>query len=240
MKVWQQIVLWTLGLTVWFLLISSSQRAFSEQLTSSPDLSFENRQDRSFLSLAEMQTRCEAFLPDSLSLLSEINKAMLEESLDNHPAIEKAEVYSKVDGSLSIMLWQHNPLARIIHPKGSYYLLEDGSRMPLSRHYSEEVPLVSGVVDDEDLRQIARFWKGLKADEFYQNFFIGLNCNPRKEWTLFPRKGNFEIQLGKAEELDEKLAKLKIFYTNAPQIKNINKLKEIDLRFEGQLICRKN
>lgn len=240
MKVWQQIALWLAGLSAWFLLLSSSQGAFEQLRMNHLQLSFENRPGQSFLSLAEMEEWVYESLNDSSSQLSEINKAMLEESLDNHPAIQKAEVYSKIDGSLRIMLWQHDPLARVIHKKGSYYLLEDGLKMPLSKHYSEEVPLISGELNDEDLQDLAQFWASIRGDEFYDNFFIGLECNSNKEWTLFPRQGNFKILLGKATELKEKLTKLKVFYTNAPALKNINKLKEIDLRYEGQLICRKN
>ncbi|MCR9154252.1 MAG: cell division protein FtsQ/DivIB [Bacteroidetes bacterium] len=240
MKVWQQIAFWIIGLSAWFLLISSSQDAFEELEMAGTHISFENRKDRSFLDLAEMNQLLEESLPDSSGLVSEINKALLEESLDNHPAILKAEVYSKIDGNLRIMLWQHNPLARVITKKGSFYLLDKGQKMPISPHYSEEVPLISGKLDDADLKDLAAFWSTLKTDEFYQKFFVGLHCNEQKEWTLFPRKGKFKIRIGKAEDLSEKLAKLKVFYSQAPALKDINKLIEIDLRYEGQLICRKN
>lgn len=240
MKAWQQISLWTLGILACFLLLANSQGAYRQVKMDHLHLSFENRRDKSFLNIREMEAQVYKILKDSARQLSEINKAMLEESLDNHPAIRKAEVYSKIDGSLRIMLWQHEPLARVVQAKGSYYLLENGAKMPLSPHYSEEVPLISGALNEEDLKPMASFWKKLKTDRFYRNFFTGLECSKDKEWTLIPRQGRFKILLGKATGLEEKLTKLEVFYTKAPALKNINKLKEIDLRFEGQLICRKN
>lgn len=240
MKMWLQITLWSLGLSAWLVLINQSQQAYSESAVHNLKLSFENRPDRSFLSLAEMEKISRAHLIDSNLSVSEINKALLEESLDNHPAILKAEVYSKIDGSLRIKLWQHNPLARVIHTSGSFYLLEGGLKMPLSKHHSEAVPLISGTVEENDLQAIADFWSSTQEDEFFQDFFIGLECNSNKEWTLFPRQGSFKIRLGQATELKEKLAKLKVFYTNAPALEDIEQLKEMDLRFKGQLICRKN
>ncbi|QNR25375.1 cell division protein FtsQ/DivIB [Croceimicrobium hydrocarbonivorans] len=240
MKLWHQIAIWTGGLSTWILLVSSASNAYDRQELKDFKLQFENRQDRSFLSLLEMEKQVQKELGDSSLQLAEINKALLEESIDNHPAIRKAEVYSKIDGSLRIMLWQHDPLARVIDRRGSFYLLDAGEKMPLSPYFSEEVPLVSGDLNDEDLVLIASFWQSLKQDEFYQQFFTGLHCNEQKEWTLFPAKGNFKIRVGKPEELEEKLTKLKVFYTQAPAPKYLNKLKEIDLRFEGQLICRKN
>tara|TARA_Y100001934_G_C12364945_1_gene782900 strand:+ start:1807 stop:2529 length:723 start_codon:yes stop_codon:yes gene_type:complete len=240
MKLWHQIAIWTGGLSTWILLVSSAINAYERQELKDFKLQFENRQDRSFLSLLEMEKQVQKELGDSSLQLAEINKALLEESIDNHPAIRKAEVYSKIDGSLRIMLWQHDPLARVIGRRSSFYLLDAGEKMPLSPYFSEEVPLVSGDLNDEDLALIASFWQSLKQDEFYQQFFTGLHCNEQKEWTLFPAKGNFKIRVGKPEELEEKLTKLKVFYTQAPAPKYLNKLKEIDLRFEGQLICRKN
>lgn len=240
MKMWLQISLWSLGISAWLLVINQSQVAYRESAVQNLRLSFENRADHSFLSLAEMEKVSRAYLIDSNLSISEINKALLEESLDNHPAILKAEVYSKIDGSLRIRLWQHNPLARVIHTKGSFYLLEGGLKMPLSKYHSEAVPLISGAIEDEDLQGIADFLSSTQNDDFFKDFFIGLECNPNKEWTLFPRQGKFKIRIGKAIELREKLTKLKVFYTKAPALDNIEQLKEIDLRFKGQLICRKN
>jgi len=112
--------------------------------------------------------------------------------------------------------------------------------MPLSPHYSEAVPIVYGDLNSEQLKDIAGFWQGIRNDEFFQEFFAGLSCNKSDEWILYPVKGDFEIVIGKPTELELKLAKLKAFYTRAPKLENINKLGQIDLRFEGQVICRKN
>ena len=240
MKVWQKITLWTLGLSVWFVLLGSSSIKRDETPYRHFSLSFENRQDKSFLSYAEMEKLVQYALGDSAKQLVEINKALLEESIDNHPAIRKAEVYSKIDGSLRIMLWQHNPVARVIDKRGSFYLLENGAQMPLSKHYSEDVPLVSGEWNTESLQAIASFWKGLEKDDFFKGFFTGMACDNLEDWVLYPSKGNFKIVLGSPKQLQEKLTKLEVFYKGAPRLKDINKLKEIDLRYDGQVICRKN
>jgi cell division protein FtsQ len=240
MKVWQQIALWLIGIGLWFSLLGSASSRQKDLEYQHFSLSFENREDRSFLNYAEMEASVQSVLGDSVNRISEINKALLEESIDNHPAIRKAEVYSKIDGSLRIMLWQHNPLARVIQKEGSFYLLENGAQMPLSNHYSERVPLVSGELKEERLKEIADFWLWVKEDEFYKDFFTGLECKEANEWILYPAKGNFKIILGKPIKLKEKLTKLQVFYLRAPRLENINKLKEIDLRFDGQLICRKN
>jgi cell division protein FtsQ len=239
MKLWQKIGLWTLGVIAWLVLLSSSQVAYRETLLTDFELSFENRKDRSFLSMEEMRVMVQNHLGDSLKSLTEVNNALLEESLDNHPAIAKAEVYSKINGSLRVKLWQHDPLARVINGTASFYVLDGGNKMPTSQHYSKEVPLLSGSINDDDLAQIADFWQMLAEDDFYSNFFSALRCTTQKEWILYPSKGDFKILIGTATELRHKMAKLKVFYQNAPALKNINELKEIDLRFEGQLICRK-
>lgn len=240
MKKWQYISLWSLSLILFLGLISWSQGRYQELRIQGLEMTFENRGDQSFLDPSEIQAIVASELGEIKGLLlSEINKALLEESIENHPTIAKAEVYSGLDGTLRIMLWQHEPLARVLSPQATYYLLENGAKMPLSPHYSEAVPLVNGELDPQELREVADFFAQLQKDPFFKEAFTGLTCQPDGNWTLYPRRGDFKVQLGKAEKIKQKLAKLRVFYEQAPLENEIETIREIDLRFEDQLICRK-
>ncbi len=240
MKKWHYISLWSIGLITFLALISWSQGRYHDIRINSIELEFKNRFEKSFLDPSEIHEIITSNYGKIEGLLMlEINKALLEESIENHPTIAKAEVYSDLDGKLRIMLWQHEPLARVMKPNGSHYLLKNGLKMPLSPHYSESVPLVSGALNAERTKKIADFLESLKDEEYFANAFGALACDENENWTLYPQKGAFKIRLGKPEEIEKKLRKLRVFYEQAPLNEDINTIREIDLRYEGQLICRK-
>ena len=240
MKKWQYISLWSISLILFLVLISWTSSRYHSIRISQVDLRFENRSEKSFLDPSEIDQIVRNQFGEIQGLLvSEINKALLEESIENHPTIAKAEVYSDLGGMLWIRLWQHEPIARIMSTQGASYLLESGSKMPLSQHYSEAVPLVSGSLNEKNTKEIANFFTSLKEDEFFHNAFSALSVDPDGNWTLYPKHGNFKIQLGEAKDWEQKLRKLRVFYEQAPVAVEIKLIREIDLRFAGQLICRK-
>ena len=59
----------------------------------------------------------------------------LEAVLDDHEMIEKAQVFSTVDGFLNTRITQKNPMVRVIADNGSYYLDSKGYRMSLSENF---------------------------------------------------------------------------------------------------------
>lgn len=240
MKKWQYISLWSLSLILFLGLISWSQGRYNDIRISNIQLKFENRSAKSFLDPTEIHSIIQSQFGEIQGLLvAEINKALLEESIENHPTIAKAEVYSDLGGSLWIKLWQHEPIARVMTVNGAYYLLENGSKMPLSQHYSEAVPLVSGSLNEMNTKDVAQFFSELKTDDYFHKAFSALAIDPQGNWTLYPKLGDFKIQLGAAEKIKEKLRKLRVFYEQAPVAEDIKLIREIDLRYEGQLICRK-
>lgn len=240
MKKWQYISLWTISTLAFMILISWSQGRYQEIRIESIELELKNRHKKSFLDPSEIHQIVTSQYGELEGLLMlEINKALLEESIENHPTIAKAEVYSDLDGRLRIMLWQHEPLARVMNENSAHYLLEGGLKMPLSMHYSEAVPLVSGALNAQRAREIAVFFEELKNDEFFKGAFNALACDEDGNWILYPQKGDFKIRMGEPKNINKKLRKLRVFYEQAPINEDIETIREIDLRFEGQLICRK-
>ena len=171
--------------------------------------------------------------------LEEINIQLLEESLDNHPSIKKAEVYSNLDGTVNIEIWQHQPLARLMTAKRSDYLINAGGLMPLSSHFTEQVPLVTGPLAFKQREAIARFWQLLARQEELKTIFSGLHCMADSNWILYPAKGDYQVELGTAENIEQKLENLKNFFKFSGKMKDIQKLESINLEFNNQVICRK-
>lgn len=240
MKRLKSISLWFLGLSLCLALVSVGQRKQALIEGERSSITFINRPLNSFISKEEIAKEIEiAQVNAQENGEREINISLLEESLDNHPSIKKAEVYSNLDGSLSIEIWQHQPLARFISKKRSEYFIEGGALMPLSPHFSEKVPLVTGSIALAQKEKIAEFWGLTQSKDIFKNIFGGLHCAEDSTWTLYPAKGNYQVELGKAEDLEQKMENLENFFKFSDVLKDLKRLESINLEFNNQVICRK-
>jgi cell division protein FtsQ len=236
----KHLILWALALGLATLLMSFAKNRQSNVLWRQTNVKIYEEEISPFVRQVEIRKIIKEVYPASDSLaLEEINIALLEETLDNHPSINKAEVYSLFNGSLNITVKQHEPLARILTEQKSFYLLNDGLKMPLSPHYSAAVPLITGSINDSDLMVLADFWNNVYSDSFFKAFFTGLTIKSTGQWVLHPMIGDHEIELGKPQNLNKKLKKLKIFYQQGVNSQNLDSLKSINLKYSNQVVCQK-
>ncbi len=236
----KNILFWTGGILLLLVIFAFSGSQNKLLKTNGLNITIHHSDELYFVSQEEVQQWVMNEYPffDSL-FLQEINIPLLEESLDNHPSIRKAEVYSTLDGSLRIDIYQKQPVARVQTSKAAFYIDEQGDSMALSKRFSARVPLVTGKIEAESQEKIYHFFEDLKLDEFYQNFFSGLEVSPQGEWILYPKPGNHKVLLGTPDNLTGKLKKLKSFYQNIGSKENIGRVKTINLMYRDQVIVEK-
>lgn len=167
-----------------------------------------------------------------------IDLNVLETALNSNPMIKEAQVYINVDGQLTAEINQKKPIARV-STNASYYVDHDGTFMPLSTNYSARVPLVTGVVEKNNLHNVAFVARKVQSDEFLKNNVVEIHQNENKSIDLRFRMDDFTIQLGSLKQLDKKINNLKAFYQKAMRDSTLNKYSVVNLRFDKQVICTK-
>lgn len=238
MKIKRELLYWPLGLLAWLSLLGFSQWRYNG--TAMTELKFQYRDAATgyFSRADELRAEIFAQWPDLQEKpLGEINTALLEESLDAHPAIAKSEVFSTVGRRLLIELTENQPLARVMGST-SYYLLPGGAEMPLSPHYAAQVPLIDGVPDSATAQLMAEFLQQIKEEAFFADFIDALHLDAYGHWTLSPRRGDFKIELGAPEKLEQKMRRLRIFYQYGLAAEAMDSIAALNLAFENQVICR--
>lgn len=239
MKIWN-IVSWTLGLALLLVLAAFSSQKQGEVKFQGIDIQIDYNQKHYFVTKGELEEIVRIEYPYMDSILSrEINITVLEETLDNHPSIRKAEVYSALDGILRIHIQQKQPCYRVHNSIRDYYIAEKGDTMVLSPNYSAKVPLVTGKLSAETTYKVYEFFTSIKKDEFFGNFFTGIDVDDKGDWTLYPKPGHHKVFIGEPENLDEKLRRLKIFYQSVIDKKNIDSIASLNLTYDKQVICKK-
>ena len=195
--------------------------------------------------------------------LSDVDINKIEKSLLTHPAVFSAQVSLSIDGNMKIAIKQRDPLVRVFNSSGeSFYIDKQARLMPLSENYTAKVPVATGFIWEgfaasnkfnfqeifadsklsgmfvlDDIYSMANY---ISKDTLLSVFIHQINVNRNKEFELFPAVGDQKILFGKCDNFQKKFEKLKIFYKEGlNNINGWNNYCSIDLRFEGQVICKK-
>ncbi len=162
----------------------------------------------------------------------------LENALKSNPMIKTAEVYVAVNGTLNAEIEQKIPIARV-STNASYYIDDEGFYMPLSTNYSARVPLVTGYVEKNNLRNLYKIANKITDDEFLKKNVIEIHQSIDKVVYLKLRQCNFIVQLGDVNFLDKKINNLKAFYQKNLKEKTLNNYSKVNLQFDNQVVCTK-
>nr|WP_282134520.1 hypothetical protein [Seonamhaeicola maritimus] len=162
----------------------------------------------------------------------------LERALKSNPMIKSAEVYVAVNGTLNAKVEQKTPIARV-STNASYYIDDEGLFMPLSRNYSARVPLVTGYVEKNNLKNIFKVAQKIKNDDFLKKNVIEIHQSINKVIFLRLRQCEFLVQLGDVKLLDKKVNNLKAFYQKSSKEGILKDYKKVNLQFDNQVVCSK-
>ena len=158
--------------------------------------------------------------------MADVNTDRIETELVKNEMIAQVEAYKTPSGIMGV--------------RGSYYVDNLGTTMPISRRYAAHVPIVSGYVEKElavtDLYKFALF---LQENEFWNDQIEQIYVYPDNDIELIPRVGNHRIMLGTLDEFEEKLANLKLFYEQAIPKVGWEKYSMINLKYKNQIVCTK-
>lgn len=172
--------------------------------------------------------------------VSAIDFQLLENVLYTDPYIKEAQVYSTISGELQIDIKQSKPVVRILSKAlGNFYLDKDGERLPLSKNYSARVIVISGSIEADMLEDLFLLATFVNKNQFWKSQVQQIYVAWPREIQLIPRVGRHKILLGDISNLEAKFDKLLNFYKHGLSNVGWDKYKSIDLRFDGQVVCKK-
>ena len=182
--------------------------------------------------------------------LGEVQLDAIERIVMTIPHVKDASAHVDMHGRLSLDIVQKQPLARVLHNDGvSYYLDQSGSILPLSDNFTARVPVISGtltslregqsVSDNAIWKVLYSFMQTIGRDKFMSALLEQIHREQNGELLLISKLGDAKIRFGKPEDVDGKLAKLRTFFERGITSINFNQFESIDLRFAGQVVCKK-
>ncbi|MBK7269535.1 MAG: hypothetical protein IPI07_08480 [Flavobacteriales bacterium] len=189
--------------------------------------------------------------------LAEMDIRAIEDHLRAIPCVSRAEAYHTLDGVLHVRVDQRAPVVRVFDRDGTtYYIDAEGHTMPLSSAHTPRVPVALGelhmpgasttvlnVTDGDSLMRLSRLNEVfriasfIRADPFRDALIDQIVATPDGEFELIPRVGAQRVRIGDGTALEERFAKLRLFYAEGIKQTDWRRYSTIDLRFDAQVVC---
>ena len=160
-----------------------------------------------------------------------------------------SDVYTavSVSGKVVVKATQRRPVARLFYGGKEYYFDSEGVIMPSSRLAEPDV-IVTGGDFTEPLRvdslnaqvkSLVLVASWLDASKTYKGLVDQLYIERDGDIIMVPKLGSQLVELGDADNLDEKFAGLMAFYREGMPRAGWNTYSRISLKFRGQVVCTK-
>jgi len=204
------------------------------------NIRIEDSNERAYVTTPELK----AYLTSSCGTLvgDSVNPerlASVEMQLLGHPMIRTAEAWCSPEGVLHLSVTQRQPVLRVMGDE-NYYVDADRRKMQVRNSTAAYVPIVTGRVP---LRfatgELYDFVLWVEDDDYWRAQIEQIHVVSPKRIELVPRVGSGVIVLGSLENYPLKLRKLKKLYQDGFSSFGWNDYAEVDLRFRGQVVCRK-
>ena len=241
---------------VWVVTSSMSARDLRQrtcQGKGSLDVTIADSLERQFVAKAdvarwlEKEYRAYAGLP-----LDSVDLAGIEKLVQAHSVVRDCQAWLTDDGVLHVELNQRQPVVRFDDGTNGYYADETGFVFPLQSRGSADVPVVDGHIP----MKIPRGFKGSPADPeekawldqiigmindirgtVWEHNIVKITVSGKKNLVLEPRTGKEKFIFGEPVRVEEKLSLMKAYYESVVPVNP--DYRTVDLRYRGQLVCRK-
>jgi cell division protein FtsQ len=180
--------------------------------------------------------------------MENIDTEAIERIVSKNGAILKADAYKTIvrdstgyKGAITLKVRHRTPYVRIFSSGGSYYMDKTGNRIPISVQYAADVPVATGNISIEMAKkELLPFVEFIQKSRFWKAQIKQIQVTSAGELILTTLVGNQLIEFGTTENMEKKFRNLRAFYEQVLKDNNWNKYTRIILKFDNQVIAKKN
>ena len=211
--------------------------------------------DNHFVSADDIRTFLDRSYGQYLGLRADsLDLTEIENTVDRKSAVLKSEAYITNDGTLHIDITQRKPVVRFQKKDGGFYADADGYIFPLQKSYASHVQVIDGHIplaansgykgEIEDPKEQEWFFKIMNLVNFletkgeWRDKIVQIHVTESSDLILIPRIGNERFIFGQPDALEEKFERIRKYYPAIVPEKGSDKYRTVDIRYNGQIICR--
>lgn len=179
------------------------------------------------------------FLPKGKTM-SDIDMSAITERLSANPYIDTVTCYNTASGKICIRVTPRHPLLHVFAQDGDeFYVSAQGIVMPAGG-IAVDLPIVTGHVTRNMVgTRLLTLGKLIQDDDYWRNQAQQIVIDEKGWVEIIPRYEGQRILLGEPKNLEEKLARVRLFYEKSMPKVGWNKYSIINAIYKGQVICTK-
>lgn len=183
-----------------------------------------------------------------------IDLVRIEDIIDGRSAVLKSQAYVTMDGVLHVKVTQRRPVVRFQKSGGGFYADAEGYIFPLQRSYASHVQVIDGniplaadsgykgAIEDpkekewfERMMDIVNF---MEKSRTWKDKIVQIHIDADGNIILIPREGNEKFLFGQPVKIEEKFRKMEKYYTHIVPAKGEGHYRAVDLKYDGQIVCK--
>jgi cell division protein FtsQ len=231
------------------ILIIFSSNTFSTDRCKKIEIKIKNAHEQFFIDKKEIENLATKQGSDQLTgrLFEKIDLREVEKRVLKNKQIKSCQVFRGIEGNLNIDIEQHIPAARILMSDGreDVYVDSEGYFFPLSERYSARIILLSGEyfrnlpsLKQQRQENLLNFINLINDDNFLKAQFTQLDINRAGNITIVPLLGKHVVEFGEAENVQNRLNRLKIFYKQILPVQGWDTFTHVSVKYDGQVVCK--
>jgi cell division protein FtsQ len=241
---------WVVSLLGLCALIAFAERKRGDIVCKDILVQLDNVRENHFLNEVDALKIVEAGQPQMRGkTFNEINLRKLEGRILYNKHVKDAELFADLKGNLIVNVALRRPIARLVQEDGpDAYIAEDGTVMPVSENFTSRVLIISGtyvktILDKENLnnfdegKQLMAMIEFINNDSFWRAQASQLDINSKGKIFIIPQVTSQVVEFGFPENIEDKFAKLKVFYKKILPQMGWTKYKRVSLEYEGQVVA---
>jgi cell division protein FtsQ len=181
--------------------------------------------------------------------INTFNLKMIEKKLRKNIWVKNIELFFDNNGILEVKVTEREPVARIFTTGGNTFYIDSAIAMlPLSEKFSARLPVftdfpsdakVLSTTDSILLQQVKSISVAIQKDSFCMGLIDQVDITPQRNFEFVPKLGNNIIEFGDANDIDNKLNKLKLFYKKVMPGVGWNYYTVVNVQYKNEVVAKK-
>jgi len=170
--------------------------------------------------------------------MGDIDASEIEEALRHSPYLENADLVKCQGGKVLIRVSQLVPVLRVFDGEQSYYVNRAGKHMAAARFYHCDVPIVQGHFTKKyPATRLLPLIDYVENDSLLRSLVTMFQVRDTNNIILVPCISGHVVNIGNADGLENKFAKLKLFYSEVLPKRGWNTYDTISVKWNHQIVA---
>jgi cell division protein FtsQ len=174
-------------------------------------------------------------------MLRDVDLKRVEKAAAKSPYLRDCEAGTSIGGSVVVFASQRRPIVRVCAKDKEYYLDDKGYRVPVSHIGSCDVIVASGNIPykGNGLKEVWTLASFFDQHPDVAPLFDQIYRDGIGDLFVTPKLGNHVVQVGSADNLEEKFNNLMALYTRGLPQAGWETYKQVSVKYRGQVVCTK-